>query len=129
MYSVYHIPPLPSNGKCSESRQIIPAAPVYSVKNASKLHFLESGRHPFAAVPRDVNFSRNSKTAVSHNTTEVVCVKWRLLAFLLILALLAVPASGAEDYIKWVDFNVSYEAMDKALALPLKFCSRNVIQI
>ena len=47
-------------------------------------------------------------------------MKWRLLAFLLILALLAVPASGAEDYIKWVDFNVSYEAMDKALALDIR---------
>ncbi len=30
------------------------------------------------------------------------------------------PVHGAEDYIKWVDFNVSYEAMDKALALDIR---------
>ena len=41
-------------------------------------------------------------------------MKRRFLTWILILALLVVPVHGAEDYIKWVDFNVSYEAMDKA---------------
>lgn len=44
----------------------------------------------------------------------------RFFVMILILALLVGPVHGAEDYIKWVDFNVSYEAMDKALALDIR---------
>ena len=44
----------------------------------------------------------------------------RFFIMILILALLVGPVHGAEDYIKWVDFNVSYEAMDKALALDIR---------
>ena len=44
----------------------------------------------------------------------------RFFVMILILALLVGPVYGAEDYIKWVDFNVSYEAMDKALALDIR---------
>ena len=47
-------------------------------------------------------------------------MKRRFLTWILILALLVVPVHGAEDYIKWVDFNVSYEAMDKALSLDIR---------
>ena len=32
----------------------------------------------------------------------------RFFIMILILALLVGPVHGAEDYIKWVDFNVSY---------------------
>ena len=44
----------------------------------------------------------------------------RFFVMILILARLVGPVHGAEDYIKWVDFNVSYEAMDKALALDIR---------
>ena len=37
----------------------------------------------------------------------------------LILALLT-PGIVSADYIKWVDFNVSYEALDKALSLDIR---------
>ena len=47
-------------------------------------------------------------------------MKRRFLTWILILALLVVPVHGAEAYIKWVDFNVSYEAMDKALSLDIR---------
>ncbi len=46
-------------------------------------------------------------------------MKYRvILAFLLVLLLL--PTVSAADFIKWVDFNVSYEALDKALALDIR---------
>lgn len=47
-------------------------------------------------------------------------MKRRLFLLTLVLALLMPQARGADDYIKWVDFNVSYEAMDKALALDIR---------
>lgn len=46
-------------------------------------------------------------------------MKRQLLCFVLILALLTPSAAGA-SYIKWVDFDVSFEAMDKALALDIR---------
>ncbi len=43
----------------------------------------------------------------------------RILILLLVLALV-LPGAGAADYIKWVDFHVSYEALDKALSLDIR---------
>ena len=60
-------------------------------------------------------FSWHRASTASHNTTEVVLHETAVFIMILILALLVGPVHGAEDYIKWVDFNVSYEAMDKAL--------------
>lgn len=41
----------------------------------------------------------------------------RLIAFFLLLSLLAVPASGESDYIRWVDFDISSGAMAAAVRL------------
>lgn len=46
-------------------------------------------------------------------------MKRRLALLFLTLALLVPPVRAQEDYIKWVDFNVSYEAMDRALRLDI----------
>ena len=46
-------------------------------------------------------------------------MKRRMICFFLVVALLTPSVAGA-SYIKWVDFNVSYEAMDKALALDIR---------
>ena len=43
----------------------------------------------------------------------------RAAAIILLAVLLAVPVQGA-DYIRWVDFHVSYEALDAALALDIR---------
>ncbi|MGM9640443.1 MAG: M23 family metallopeptidase [Faecousia sp.] len=43
----------------------------------------------------------------------------RILILLLVLALV-LPGAGAADYIKWVDFHVSYEVLDKALSLDIR---------
>ena len=43
----------------------------------------------------------------------------RILILLLVLALV-LPGAGAADYIKWVDFHVSYEALDQALSLDIR---------
>ncbi len=43
----------------------------------------------------------------------------RLALLFLTLALLVPPVRAEGDYIKWVDFNVSYEAMDRALHLDI----------
>ncbi len=42
------------------------------------------------------------------------------LAVWLLFSGMALPAGAKEDYIRWVDFRVSYEAMDKALALDIR---------
>lgn len=49
---------------------------------------------------------------------EVVSVKSRILCCVLVFSLLLCPVDAAEkkkDYIKWVDFDVSYEALRRAL--------------
>lgn len=46
-------------------------------------------------------------------------MKRRLALLFLTLSLLVPPVWAQEDYIKWVDFNVSYEAMDRALRLDI----------
>ena len=49
-------------------------------------------------------------------------MKSRFLAFCLALALLCQPVYAEEaekDYIKWVDFNICYDALDRALALDI----------
>lgn len=51
---------------------------------------------------------------------EVVKVKCRILAIFFALCLLIVPVSAEGDYIHWVDFNCSMEAMEKALSLDVQ---------
>ncbi len=46
-------------------------------------------------------------------------MKFRVILALILVFLLLPTVSGAE-YIKWVDFDVSYEALDKALALDIR---------
>lgn len=49
-------------------------------------------------------------------------MKRKALIFLLLLSLLTLPAAAAEgDYIKWVDFDVSCSAMERALALEQQY--------
>ena len=47
-------------------------------------------------------------------------MKKKFVAFLLCLTLVAQPVLAAEDYIKWVDFDVSYSAMKRALDLDIQ---------
>lgn len=44
-------------------------------------------------------------------------MKRKVFCLLMVLAICAVPAAAKEDYIKWVEFDVSAAAMDRALAL------------
>ena len=43
-----------------------------------------------------------------------------ILVFVWLVSLLHASAQGAQDYIRWVDFRVSYEAMEKALTLDIR---------
>lgn len=47
-------------------------------------------------------------------------MKGRFIAVLLVLCFLCLPVQAAGDYIKWVDFDVSYEALDRALDLDIQ---------
>ena len=47
-------------------------------------------------------------------------MKCRILAIFFALCLLIVPVSAEGDYIHWVDFNCSMEAMEKALSLDVQ---------
>ena len=51
-------------------------------------------------------------------------MKRRLLIFCMILSLLVFPVRAQDGYIKWVDFNVSTDAMRKAIALSEKALSQ-----
>lgn len=48
-------------------------------------------------------------------------MKRKLFCLLLILALCTIPASAAGDYIRWVEFDVSAAAMERALALEQQY--------
>ena len=55
------------------------------------------------------------KSFFSHNTYEVSHVKRRIFLCILVFSLLTTPALAKSDYIRWVDFDVDYSAMQRAL--------------
>ena len=61
----------------------------------------------------------HKSAAVSHNTPEVVLCETAAFFWYLAVILLAGPVAAAGP-IQWVDFQVSYEAMDRALALDIR---------
>ena len=65
-------------------------------------------------------FSWHRASTASHNTTEVVLHETAVFYYDFDSGASGGSGPWSGDYIKWVDFNVSYEAMDKALALDIR---------
>ena len=59
------------------------------------------------------------KSFFSHNTYEVSHVKRRIFLCILVFSILITPALAKSDYIRWVDFDVDYSAMQRALELDI----------
>lgn len=63
--------------------------------------------------------SKHKQASFSQTTREVSVLKKKLVLYLLCLSLLSCPVQAEEDYIKWVDFDVGYAALQHALDLDI----------